>query len=96
MHYNLSISTKAIGRIIRQNGLVKRRKKKWKKQRDLREVKKQLNPFQLIGVDVKDLCDIEKYWPQMKWLRLPRYEFTARDVKTGGEWHAYGETKDSL
>ncbi|MDI6840317.1 MAG: hypothetical protein QMD71_05665 [bacterium] len=30
----------------------------------------------------------------MKRLHLPRYEFTARDVRTGGEWHTYGETKD--
>lgn len=95
MHYDLSISTKAIARIIRQAGLVKKKKKKWKKQRDLREVKKKLKPFEFIQVDVKDLVDIEKYWPQMKWLHLPRYEFTARDVRTGGEWYAYGETKDS-
>ncbi|HAW50608.1 TPA: hypothetical protein DCX16_06640 [bacterium] len=95
MHYDLSVSTKTIARIIRQAGLIKKRKKKWKKQRDLREVKKQLKPFQLIGIDVKYLWDIEKYWSQMKRFGLPRYEFTALDVRTGGKWHAYGETKDS-
>ena len=93
-HYDIPVSTKAIARIIRQAGLVRKKKRKWKKQRDLREAKKKLLPFEFIQVDVKDLVDIEKYWPQMKELRLPRYEFTARDVRTGGEWYAYGETKD--
>jgi transposase len=95
MHYALPISTKAIARIIRQAGLVRKRKRKWKKRRDLREIKKKLLPFEFIQIDVKDLVDIEKYWPQMREIRLPRYEFTARDVRTGGEWCAYGETKDS-
>ena len=95
LHYELSISTKAIARIIRQAGLVRKRKRKWKKQRDLREIKKALKPFQFIQIDTKDLIDIEKYWPQLRELHLPRYEFTARDVRTGGEWYAYGETKDS-
>jgi len=95
MHYELPVSTKAIGRIIRQAGLVKKKKRKWKKQRDLRELKRNLKAFGYIQVDTKDLFDIEKYWPQMRALGLPRYEFTARDVRTGGEWHAYGMTKDS-
>jgi len=95
MHYDIPVSAKAIGRIIRQAGLVRKKKKKWKKQRDLRELKKSLKPYEFIQVDTKDLFDIEKYWPQMRALGLPRYEFTARDVRTGGEWHAYGMTKDS-
>ncbi len=95
MHYGLQVSTKAIARIIRQRGLVRHRKKKSRKQRDLRELKRALKPFELIGVDVKDLLDIERYWPQMRLVGLPRYQFTARDVRTGGVWHGYGATKDS-
>lgn len=94
MHYDLPISTKAIARIIRQAALVRKKKRKWMKQRDLREKKKMLLPFEIIEIDVKDLCDIERYWPQMKKLGLPRYQFSARDVRTGGCWYAYGTTKD--
>jgi hypothetical protein len=94
LHYNLPISTKAIARIIRQEGLVRKRKKKWKKKRDLREMKKKLAPFQMIEIDTKDLSDIEKYWRGMRKLRLPRYQFTAPLVRTGGEWISFGETKD--
>ncbi|MCX7785945.1 MAG: helix-turn-helix domain-containing protein [candidate division WOR-3 bacterium] len=62
MHYEIPVSTKAIARIIRQAGLVKKRKKKWKRQRDLRIQKQALKPFQLLQVDVKDLSDISRYW----------------------------------
>ncbi|MDZ7393722.1 MAG: helix-turn-helix domain-containing protein [candidate division KSB1 bacterium] len=41
MHYELPISGKATARIIPQAGLVRKKKRRWKKQRDLREVKKQ-------------------------------------------------------
>ncbi|MCX8014555.1 MAG: helix-turn-helix domain-containing protein, partial [candidate division WOR-3 bacterium] len=95
MHYEIPVSTKAIARIIRQAGLVKKRKRKWKRQRDLRIQKQALKPFQLLQVDVKDLNDISRYWPQMRSLHLPRYQFTARDVRTGGIWYAYGESRDS-
>ncbi|MDZ7413156.1 MAG: helix-turn-helix domain-containing protein [candidate division KSB1 bacterium] len=96
MHYELPISAKAIARIIRQAGLVRRKKRKWQKQRDLREVKKQSRPFRLITIDVKDLCDdMDKHWPPMMRLHLPRDEYSARDVRTGGGWYAYGRTKES-
>ena len=95
MHYNLPISTKAIGRIIRQAGLVRRRKRKWRKRQDLREMKKRFNALEFIQIDVKDLSDVERYWPQMMRLGLPRYEFTARDVRTGGVWYAYGNSNDT-
>jgi transposase InsO family protein len=95
MHYDLPISTKAIARIIRQEGLVRKKKKKWKKQQDLREKKKVLKALEFIEFDTKDLSDIEKYWPQMKKLGLPRYEHTARDIRTGGTWFAYARTNDT-
>lgn len=95
MHYDLPISTKAIARIIRQAKLVRKKKKKWKKQQDLREKKKALKALEFIEFDTKDLSDIEKYWPQMKKLGLPRYEHTARDIRTGGTWFAYARTNDT-
>ncbi|MGQ9561645.1 MAG: hypothetical protein ACUVWA_14195 [Candidatus Oleimicrobiaceae bacterium] len=95
MHYQLPISTKAIARILRQAGLARKKKKKWKKQRDLREEKRKLRPLQMIEIDTKDLSDIEHYWPQMCKLKLPRYQCTARDVRTGGQRISYGESKET-
>ena len=33
--------------------------------------------------DVKHLYDIPAYWPQMTRLKLPKYEYTIRDTKSG-------------
>ena len=81
--FELPISTKAIARIIRQAGLTRRRKK-----RDLREEKKRLRALEFVQLDTKDLSDIERYWPQMRRLGLPRYQLSARGVRIGGSWFA--------
>jgi len=74
----------AIGRILRQAGLTRRRKKKHEKKRDMREVKARFKPFEQAQVDVKYLNDIPFYVEQM-WRNkaLPRFQYTWRDVKTG-------------
>jgi len=34
-------------------------------------------------IDVKDLTDIPPYWEMMQTFRLPRFQYTVRDVKSG-------------
>lgn len=58
-------------------------------------MKKKYNLYEYIEIDTKDISDIEKYWPQMRSLGLPRYEHTARDVRTVGTWYAYSEINDT-
>ena len=72
--------------------------KRWKKHRkknDLRAVKAKLKVFEKIQVDVKELKDIPNYFPYMLKEKLPKYQFTARDVKSGALFFAYSHTKDS-
>jgi transposase-like protein len=81
----LSPSEGAIGRILRQSGLAQRRKKKYEKKRDMREMKAKWPAFQQPQVDTKYLDDIPYYVDQMMrhpW--LPGFEYTYRDPKTGG------------
>jgi hypothetical protein len=75
----------AIARVLRQRGLVRQRKKKHEKKRDMRELKARYAPFEMNQVDAKYLNDIPYYVEQM-WRNsaLPRFEYTWRDVKTGG------------
>ena len=94
-YFDLPCSEGAIHRVLRQNGLVRKRKKKWKKRRDLRKLKAALKPFEKLLLDGKDLKDIEHYWPQMRFNRLPSYQYTARDVRTGAVYFALCETNDS-
>jgi transposase len=80
----LPYSPKAIGRVIREHGLVRRwRRKKHEVKRCLREIKRHLELWQQIVLDTKHLNDLPEYWVQAKTLGLPRYQYTARDVTTG-------------
>jgi len=47
-YFDLPCSEAAIHRVLRQNGLIRKRKKKWKKRRDLRNLKAALKPFEKI------------------------------------------------
>jgi len=74
----------AIARILRQNGRAQKRKKKYEKKRDMRAVKARLKAFSQLQIDTKYLNDIPFYIEQMaRNEALPRFQYTARDVKTG-------------
>jgi transposase len=81
--HQLPVSHTAINRILRDNGLIEKRRKKHKRKKDLSEIKKKWPLFGQITVDTKELKDIPHYWPQMKNLKLPKYQFTAREVRSG-------------
>ena len=95
-HYGLSISEKTIWRILKDRGLIRRRRRKRERRRNLREVKKVWEAFEFLQVDVKYLTDIAFYYPFMKALRLPLYQHTARDVRTGTVFYAYAYSNDTL
>jgi len=79
-----------IQRIIKEHGLRRRLKKYHKKRHFLWSTKKLYKAFEKIQVDVKVLTDIATYWPQFlkNQHEYPRYEVTARCVKTGATFVA--------
>ena len=81
--FDLAPRLQAIAQILKEHGLSARRQKKHRRKKDLREIKKRWKLFGQVTVDTKDLNDIPHYWPQMKALGLPRYQFTAREVRSG-------------
>ncbi|MBL7141274.1 MAG: helix-turn-helix domain containing protein, partial [Planctomycetes bacterium] len=82
--FDLPYSEKAIRRVCRDHGLSRRwRRKKTQTKRCLREVKRRWRLFQQISADTKDLADIPEYWLGLASRRLPRHQYTARDVTTG-------------
>jgi len=85
----LPISGTTCYRIWRAHDLVKPRRLRHHKRRDLREVKKRFAPFTKFQQDVKDLEDIPTYWPQMRRLRLPPHQLTCREIRTGATFFAY-------
>jgi len=93
--HDLPCSHSAVARIVREHGLTRICRKKHKRKNDLREVKRHWKLFGQISVDTKDLKDIPHYWPQMKLLKLPKYQFTAREVRSGLMFLAFANEKSS-
>lgn len=93
--YRLKPSHTAIHRVMKQKDLIKKKEKRWKKRKDLRELKAKYKAFQKNQIDVKDLSDIYRYWPFMRGLRLPRYEYTLRELSLGASFFAYANENNS-
>lgn len=93
--YKLKPSHTAIHRVFKQKGLIKKKKKRWQKRKDLRQLKAKYKVFEKNQIDVKDLSDIYHYWPFMRGLGLPRYEYTCREVSIGATFYAYADENNS-
>jgi len=91
--HNLSCSHEAVRRIFNEYGLIAKRPKKHKRKKDLSAVKKKWPLFGQITADTKDLKDLPHYWPQMKTMGLPKYQFTAREVRSGLMFLGYANEK---
>jgi transposase InsO family protein len=90
LYHELPVSEKAIARVLKQNNLIRKRRKKYEKKNDLRAVKAQYKALTRWQMDVKHLYDIAYFWPQMQRIKLPRYEYTLRDVKSGSTFLGFG------
>jgi transposase len=93
--HNLSCSHQAIGRILREYDLVRKTRKKHKRKKDLAAVKAKWPLFGQITIDTKELKDIPHYWPQMKSLGLPKYQFTAREIRSGLQFLGFAKEKSA-
>ena len=85
----ITYSHTAIHRVLKQNGLVKSKRRRWRKRKDLSHLKKALRFFEKSQIDTKDLSDILPYWPLMRRLGLPRYEYALRELSCGASFFAY-------
>lgn len=86
---NIPYSLTTLLKTLRRNKLLKHRRKKYQRKRDLREIKKQYKAFEKLQIDVKYLDDIPEFYLAYKKYDLPRYQITARCIKTGGLFISY-------
>ena len=89
--FALPCSHNAIARIIRQRGLARPRKKKPATKKHLRSVKRHWRLFGQLSTDTKYLQDIPCYWVPMTRLKLPRFQYTAREVVSGACFASYAD-----
>lgn len=93
--FDLNCGKSCVQRIIKEHHLVKKRKKKRQKRNELWSVKKLMKVFEKIQIDVKELTDIPLYFSAYSRLNLPKYEFTARCVKTGAAFVCFAQRNTS-
>jgi len=93
--FNLPLSHRALERIWRAHGLMKKRRRKYQRKQDLAHIKAQWALFQQISADTKDLDDIPHYWPQAQRLGLPAVQYTAREVRSGLLFWAFAERRSA-
>jgi transposase len=93
--YEVPYSTKTILKVMREMDFLPQKRKKYQRKRDLREIKRQLKPFEKIQVDIKYLDDIPEFYPTMLFFRLPPYQITARCVRTGAVFFSFAMEKSS-
>lgn len=93
--FDLPLSHRALERIWRAHGLMKKRRRKYQRKQDLAAVKATWRLFQQISADTKDLCDIPHYWPQAQRHHLPGVQYTAREVRSGLLFLAYAERRSA-
>jgi transposase len=93
--FDIGYSHTAIHRVLKQGGLVGQRRRRWRKRKDLSEMKKGLKLFERSQIDTKDLIDIPNYWIYKRRFGLPRYEYTWRELSLGATFFAYADENTS-
>jgi len=91
--YDMEISEKALRRIWKQEGLLKRKRKKHRTKQDLRAVKAAWRLFEQVDLETKDLLDIPELWPQIRRLGLPKVQYAFREVVSGLHFIAYAQER---
>lgn len=93
--FDLPLSHRALERIWRVHGLLRKRRRKYQRKQDLAHIKAQWRVFQQISADTKDLDDIPHYWLQAQALDLPVIQYTARDVRSGLFFWAFAQRRSA-
>jgi transposase len=81
---DLAMAPKTMRKIWREAGVSSRKRpKKHVTKNNLRAVKKLYALFERMSEDTKDLDDIPEYYLQMKMLKLPKIQYSFREVSCG-------------
>jgi len=98
-HLQLDYSQVVINKKLKQAGLIKKKKRRYKQRKERAEYMKKIRslykPFQKVQVDIKYLTDIPEIIGDLRYYKLPKYQITARDYKTGFQHIGFSHEKTS-
>lgn len=87
--YGINISTSTINRVLHELKLIRPRKKKYQKKREIARYRKLLKALYHWQLDVKYLNDIPHIYALVLRGILPKFEYTLKDVLTGTTFICY-------
>lgn len=91
---DVPVSAKTMRKIWRENGVSSRqRRKKHVTKQNLREIKKQFALFERVCEDTKDLDDIPEYWTAMTRKKLPKIQYTLREISCGVQFLGFADER---
>ena len=93
---NFPYSTSTIYRVLKDNKLIHRKKKRYKRRKEVSRMKKRLKAFEKWQLDTKYLTDIPNLIGPIYQGIIPKYEYTLRDVVTGTTFIGYGLKERSV
>lgn len=94
--FKIPYSLNTILRVMRESGFRKINKPKHERKRDLRAMKLKYKAFEKIQIDVKYLDDIPEMYGHYIDYKLPKYQYTARCIRTGALYISYGRFKTQM
>lgn len=98
-HLQLNYSQVVINKKIKQAGLIKKKKRRYKQRKEraayMKKIRSLYKPFQKIQVDIKYLTGIPEIIGDLRYYKLPKYQITARDYKTGYQSIGFSYEKSS-
>jgi transposase len=98
-HLQLDYSQVVINKKLKQAGLIKKKKRRYKQRKEraeyMNKIRNSYKPFQKIQVDIKYLTDIPEIIGDLRYYKLPKYQITARDYKTGYQHIGFSYEKTS-
>ena len=87
--HGIKMSSSTINRVLHELKLIRPRKKKYQKKRQIARYRKHLRPLAHWQVDVKYLNDIPQIYALVLRGILPKFEYTIKDVLTGTTFICY-------
>lgn len=96
LNYSLQHSTSTIYRVLRDNGLVNQRPRRYKGKRLVATRRFKLHAFEKWQLDTKYLTDIPNLVGPIYQGIVPKYEYTLRDMATGTTFLGFGLKERSV
>ena len=93
--YKIPYSAKTVAKYMREFGCMPLKRSTREIKRDMRAIKKKYRAFEKIQIDIKYLNDIPEFYFVYKYFKLPKYQITARCIRTGALFFAYTYEKST-